>query len=230
MRTDYHLEELQIALSPTDPRHISPQIPFSCRSIVDIGCGAGQTLIGLKLPSTSLIIGVDCDLKALTLGKQLAPDIHFVCAKGEALPFVDGCFDFALSRLALFYMNISIAVDEAARVLNEGGRLWCVLRNKTIALRNLHITMRNRNARAFLFELYSLVNGLIFHVVGRMAPCPFSDGRYASFQTEFRIKRLLRNCGFSEVKVHGRGHLIVFATRKHRLIRSGGIKNTESHV
>ena len=41
---NYHLEELKIARTPGDPRHIRPALPDRCGSLLDLGCGIGQNL------------------------------------------------------------------------------------------------------------------------------------------------------------------------------------------
>ncbi len=75
----------------------------NAKRILDVDCGAGQTLIALNTCPAAMAVGVGC-LESLKLGREVAPTVHFVCAKGEALPFRDQSFDFVISRLALFYM------------------------------------------------------------------------------------------------------------------------------
>ena len=42
---EYHLLELEIARSPDDPRCVMPELRPSYRAVLDVGCGAGQTLL-----------------------------------------------------------------------------------------------------------------------------------------------------------------------------------------
>ena len=46
---DYHSRELAIALDPTSDAHLMPDIPNDARYVLDVGCGAGQTLIAADL-------------------------------------------------------------------------------------------------------------------------------------------------------------------------------------
>ena len=88
MTDAYHLKEFAIAQDPTDPRHANPP-PFPTdRRVLDIGCGAGQTLIacyGDRRP-----FGIDVALDALRLGRTLTNRVSFVCAAAERLPFRNG--------------------------------------------------------------------------------------------------------------------------------------------
>jgi SAM-dependent methyltransferase len=79
----YHLSELEIARSANDPRRTMPVLPDPFRSILDLGCGAGQTLIACDLGPEVLACGVDVDEEALKLGRQWSQQICFVRAQGD---------------------------------------------------------------------------------------------------------------------------------------------------
>src|SRR5687768_18080772 len=98
---DYHRLELAIATGPNDSRRVMPVIEERHRRILDIGCGAGQTLIGSELRDGVLAVGLDLDHAALALGKQFSPSIQFVEGRGEALPFDHEAFDLVICRVAL---------------------------------------------------------------------------------------------------------------------------------
>ena len=147
----YHLRELEIALSPGDHRRVMPEVPDGVARILDVGCGAGQTLIALQLKPQAVKVGVDSDLKALLLGRSLDPTIFFVCARGDALPFRDHAFDFVISRLALFYMNVPRALREIARVLGPGAHFWCALRTWSVVLQNIGKAVMAGNVPACAF-------------------------------------------------------------------------------
>src|SRR5262249_23088820 len=122
---DYHLSELRVALDPSNASHSLPgKLPAGCR-VLDVGCGAGQTLIALR--HDRLAFGIDRNLDALRLGRTLSSAIAFSSASGEALPFRDGSFDIVLSRVALPYMRIGLALGEMRRVLVPGGSVWLAL-------------------------------------------------------------------------------------------------------
>src|SRR4051812_34729894 len=91
--SDYHRLELAIAADPNDSRRVMPRVEPRHRRILDIGCGAGQTLIGSNLSRGIVAVGIDVDHSALVLGKGLSPSIHFVSGRGESLPFRNSFYD-----------------------------------------------------------------------------------------------------------------------------------------
>src|SRR2546421_12144982 len=123
----YHVLELQIACNPADTRRVMPKIRPQHRRILDVGCGAGQTLIASGLAPEVTAIGGDSDARALALGRRLDKRIRFVCAKGESLPLPSNHFDLVISRVSLPYMRRRAALAEMARVLAPGGDAWFVL-------------------------------------------------------------------------------------------------------
>ena len=86
MSDDYHLEELRIARDATHPRHLLPPEVSAGARVLDIGCGAGQTLIAAY--PERITYGLDPDLSALRLGKLQTQSMRFVCGQAEALPYL----------------------------------------------------------------------------------------------------------------------------------------------
>src|SRR3954449_13214466 len=122
----YHESELRVALDPNNPLRLVPDTG-NAQSILDIGCGAGQTLIAIG--PKKLRVGVDIDTEAVTFGVHWpeARGIRLGAATGENLPFQPSSFDFVYSRVALPYMHIPTALAEIHRVLRPGGNLWLTL-------------------------------------------------------------------------------------------------------
>jgi len=197
---EYHLHELEIARTPGDPRRVMPPVPPGVRSVLDVGCGAGQTLIATDLGPDVLAVGVDVDQHALALGRRLTDDVLLAGAQGEALPFRDGAFDMVLCRVALPYMHVPTALAEMARVLRPGGELWLTLHPASMTLRELAERVRARDARAALYRAYVLANGVALHLAGRQFPFPGGHHRQESFQTEGGMTRLLRSAGFGSIE------------------------------
>jgi SAM-dependent methyltransferase len=114
---DYHLRELAIARDRRDPRRVMPAIEPRHRRILDLGGGAGQTLIASTLAPGTRAVCADLDLAALALGRRLeGRALRFVAARGERLPFADGAFDLVTSR-----HPVTIHWSEITRVLARGG-------------------------------------------------------------------------------------------------------------
>ncbi len=208
----YHEAELAIARSPNDPRRILPAIPAGARTVLDLGCGAGQSLIGLGLPTSTVAVGLDLDVDALALGATWTNDVRFVCGTGASLPFADASFDFVFSRVALPYMHVPTALREIHRVMAPGGRLWLVLHGPGIVFGQLVAAVRGGHAKSALFQLFAAVNGAFYHLTGQLMRWPYGGGRYESFQTRRIIPRL-RHMGFTDVEVEPAPHFIVRATK-----------------
>ncbi len=188
----YHREELAIALTPCDKRHLQPTLPERVGTILDLGCGAGQTLIACNLGRAVAAYGVDIDAEALALGRELAPGIRFVRARGERLPFADNVFDVVISRVALPYMAMPTVLTEVARVLKTGGYVWFALHTFAMQRDRLRASLRAGHLKDVLYSLYILGNGLLFHCTGRQVPFPLNRRRYESFQTVAGMTRTLR--------------------------------------
>lgn len=189
-RLHYHLEELAIARDPSHPAHSNPEVPPGAR-VLDVGCGAGQTLISAAAGRCAT--GVDVDLAALALGRSLTGNVAFACATGEALPFPAASFDLVISRVALPYMHVPTALAEFRRVLRPGGFLWVTAHSIRVPLG----AFRRASLRGRLFQLYVLANGVVFHLTLRQLRCP---GRGCeSFQTRSAMRRALRAAGFDAV-------------------------------
>jgi SAM-dependent methyltransferase len=209
----YHLEELRIARDPSSPAHLLPEIPSACRVVLDIGCGAGQTLIASDLPSEVLAFGIDPDKGALALGRTLSDQVHFASASGEDLPFTDGAFDMVISRVALLYMNIPRALAEISRVLRPGGRVWFSLNPPSFALQRMGAAIRAGSVRGFVFSLYTLANAFSLQISNRLLKWPFGRKRYESVQTTAGMKRSLQQAGFDDIRVE-RGRFFVVTARR----------------
>lgn len=202
---EYHEQELRIALDPANPKRLVPDTG-SATSVLDIGCGAGQTLIAL--PPGKRCIGVDIDEEAIRLGASwpAAANIRFAAARGERLPFRDGSFDFVYSRVALPYMHVLTALAEMRRVLRPGGRIWLTLHPISIPTAQF----RRGNLKGKIYAAYIVLNGLTLHFTGRTFH--FVNGRCESFQTRRGITIALQRAGFSAVEFHSTGdHFIVTA-------------------
>jgi SAM-dependent methyltransferase len=92
------------------------------RAILDVGCSEGFFLG--EVEGAALRVGVERDWERLRIGRQDRPGISFVRADASALPFSDAAFDSVVCIGVLSYLpNVDVAIAEAARVIQPGGRL-----------------------------------------------------------------------------------------------------------
>jgi SAM-dependent methyltransferase len=160
--------------------------------VLDIGCGAGQTLRFLEPYGPAERVGIDVDLEALALGDRLADmeaqDISFGHTTAYALPFRDDHFSHIISRVALNYMHQREALREMVRVLQTGGFLVFRIERAWFDLWRLG---HARGGREFLCLLRDLGFGLVHALVG-WQPMPgnrISGGR--AFGTVGRLAEIL---------------------------------------
>ena len=208
----YHLGELEIARNVDDARHILPELPETFESILDLGCGIGQTLIASNLPPKTLACGVDVNEEALAYGRKIADHISFVRASGEHLPFADDSFDVVISRVTLPYMHVPNALREIARALKPGGRVWLTLHPMSLILRHACESLKAGNVKNFAYQFYVMTNGAFFHLTGRQFRFPFNR-RCESFQTVKGVIRAMKEAGFENVRAEQNGIFIVSASK-----------------
>lgn len=211
---DYHRLELSIAVNPDDPRRILPEVSARQRRLLDVGCGAGQTLIASNLHEAVLAVGVDLDHSALAYGRQQTTNIRFVQSEGEALPFANNSFDLVICRVALPYMHVKRAIEEMFRVLDERGELWLVLHPLSMTARELMESLRRLNPKATIYRLWVLGNGLSLHFFGRQWRWLLHPNRYESWQSSACMKRILFSVGFEDVDVNRGEHFVATARKK----------------
>ena len=210
----YHLHELEIARSLDDSRRVMPQLTSQHRRVLDLGCGAGQTLIASDLPGEISAVGVDVDFDALLLGQELAAPLALVNGAAEGLPFAAGAFDLVIARVVLPFVPIRPALVEIGRVLRPGGELWALVHPPRRTWRSLRAATQARDTRQMLHQSYVLANGSLLHLSGAVIPSPAS-GRYESFQTAHGMIRELQRAGLSNVIVQrARHHTVLTAVKR----------------
>jgi len=198
----HHRAELEIAFDPSHPAHVlPPPLPRSAR-VLDIGCGAGQTLIAAYSDRGSF--GIDIDLDALKLGRSLTDHVCFVCGKAESLPWPNGQFDMVIARVSLPYTDLSSSLHEIHRVLTKGGELWMTLHPFSVPWAQA----KTSNYKGWIFFAYIVLNSGLFHLTQKQFPFL---GRYESFQTERGITKALIGNGFQDLSIRRGKHFLVTA-------------------
>ena len=214
----YHLGELDIARNADDARRILPELPETFESILDLGCGIGQTLIACNLTPKTFACGVDVNEEALAYGRKIADHISFVRASGEHLPFADGLFDVVISRVTLPHMHVPKALREISRALKPRGRVWLTLYPMSWILHRAGESLKAGNLKNFAYQFYVMTNGAFFHLTGRQFRFPFNR-RCESFQTVKGVIRALKEAGFENVRAEQNRFFIVTASKADDLTK-----------
>lgn len=209
----YHLDELNIATTVGHPHRIIPPVTKRDQRVLDVGCGAGQTLIATNFEPGTTLIGLDVDQSALSLGRQLDKTISFVCARAENLPFQSERLDFVFSRVALPYMNLHDTLSEISRVLKTGGRVWLVLHPYSMVLKETLAALSGLKIKRAAVCLYVIANGIVLNSLGKEFHLPFRKNYYESFQTMRGIRRLLREAGFDDIKAERKVFFVATARK-----------------
>ncbi len=108
-----------------------------CHKVIDIGCGGGRNL-HYFLQNGFEVYGIDPDARAIEHVKQLSallapnnPELNFVVAAAEQLPYVDDSFDLAICSAILHFARDHAHFDTMLRsvwrVLKPGGYLFARL-------------------------------------------------------------------------------------------------------
>ena len=226
----YHLQELAAARDPADPRHCLPGLLPHERDVLDIGCGIGQLFVasgragadrergadagaaGTHAAAAARSVGIDIDHAALAYGAARFDGLQLLRAGADALPVADAAFDVVVSRVSLPYTNVPRALDEIARVLRPGGRLWLTLHPASRTRAELRRALALRHARDVAFRLYVLGTGALLQAFGRSVAFP-ANGRHESFQTVAGMRRLLAARGFTAITGERGRHFLVTARR-----------------
>jgi ubiquinone/menaquinone biosynthesis C-methylase UbiE len=197
-KIDYHLRELEAALDPASPEHVLPDFRRDDRSILDIGCGIGQSLIVSGGDSGCVRVGIDVDMQSLAYGHRHYPHICHVLASAETLPFRAGVFDLVMSRVALPYTDLRASLSEIARVSASGGRIWLSLHPFKKVAQHLVHSVKAGAWKDVLFRLYAISNGAAFHFFGAQFRFPWNN-LCESFQTRSGFTRILGRLGFVHI-------------------------------
>lgn len=100
------------------------QVPKTAK-ILDLGCGTGVATKQLWDLGYQSLVGCDPDLRMLAEAQEILPQIDFVSAIAEELPFENGSFDAVMVFGAFHWFCNSTAVSEIRRVLKKGGLFFC---------------------------------------------------------------------------------------------------------
>ena len=99
-------------------------------SILDVGCGTGQTSAYIAEKYRCSVTSLDSNNTMLMKAKQrflsLKLPINIVYGSAENLPFPDGLFDFILSESVTSFTDIPLTIHEYKKVLKPKGVLLAI--------------------------------------------------------------------------------------------------------
>ena len=181
---------LDLQLSPLGLRGIKALSPCAGETILDVGCGAGQTVLQLadRVGPGGRVTGVDIAPLLLDVARRRAAgrgNVDFIACDAQRLALADHSFDGVFSRFGVMALRDPVAAfSNFRRMMKPAGRLafvcWRSLAENELDLLALRA--------AGLEE--------------RLDPTPFS------FADPDTIRTTLQTAGFSKVKIDAHDEMV----------------------
>lgn len=190
------------AISRINPRDTYNFLPVfsTATSVLDVGSGPKNRWVVVGSAQRLTVVDPFLTDEDFHAGQQAG--IRCVRESGEAMHSVSSsAYDMVISRVSLPYMRPHPAIDEFARALVPGGRLFLTLHDAPSIWRHLLDSIRKGHWKAAIKRGYTLVNGAWIAMGGRAFALPFSsNGAVEWYQSEASVVRLLREAGFDEIE------------------------------
>jgi SAM-dependent methyltransferase len=92
--------------------------------VLEVGCGIGDYTQGIAAQTHARVTSFDVAPGLIRhANTRRPPNVRFLAADVEALPFADGTFDAVVGNAVLHHLRLDRAAPELLRVLAPGGRI-----------------------------------------------------------------------------------------------------------
>lgn len=186
-------ELLELQLAPLGRHALAALALHPGESVLDIGCGGGETALELAraVAPDGTVVGVDLSAAVLAFAQRAVEGctrVRFVHADAQVFPFEPASFDAAFSRFGvMFFADPAAALINIRRSLKPNGRLafvcWRGLEENP--LDNLPLEAASA------------------HLPPQPAHDPEAPGPFA-FANPERVRRILERAGFEKIEIASR--------------------------
>jgi SAM-dependent methyltransferase len=183
-------EPLEHQLAPLGRRALAALAPRPGESVLDIGCGGGETALDLArlVAPHGSVVGIDLSAAVLAFARRAAAGcerVRFVQADAEVFAFEPASFDAAFSRFGvMFFADPVAAFINIRRSLRPKGRLafvcWRALQQNALDL----VPLRAASA----------------HLPPQPAHDADAPGPFA-FASPERVRGILQRAGFRKIEI-----------------------------
>jgi ubiquinone/menaquinone biosynthesis C-methylase UbiE len=184
-------QEMQdILLAPIAKLLIDRAQIKSAERAIDIGCGSGAVSIAVaqKVGKSGHVLGIDVSAPMLARARQIAPEglpIDFVLADATIHPFERASCDLLISRFGvMFFAEPARSFGNLRKALKPSGRLAFACWREP------------RENPFFMTPLQA-----VYKHVPKLPPLGPEDPGPFSFASEQRLRRILSEAGFSDVRM-----------------------------
>jgi len=181
---------LELQLEPLGRRALAALAPRRGESILDIGCGGGETALELArlVAPDGRVMGIDVSASVLAFARRAAErceQARFIRADAQLFPFEPAAFDAAFSRFGvMFFADPVAAFINIRRALKPNGRLafvcWRALEDNALDI----VPLRAASP----------------HLPPRSADAPDAPGPFALANPE-RLRGILEKAGFRGIQI-----------------------------
>jgi SAM-dependent methyltransferase len=183
-------EPLERQLAPLGRRALAALAPRPGESVLDIGCGGGETALDLArlVAPDGTVVGIDLSAAVLAFAQRAAKGckrVRFIQADAQVFPFEQAAFDAAFSRFGvMFFADPTAAFINIRRSLRPNARLafvcWRALEENPLDILPLKAAS--------------------VHLPPQPAHDPDAPGPFA-FADPDRVRGILERAGFGEVEI-----------------------------
>jgi len=188
---------LELQLAPLGRRALQALAPNPGESVLDVGCGGGETALELAgaVAPDGIVVGIDLSAEVLTFAKRVVSGcerVRFVHGDAQVFPFEPASFDAAFSRFGvMFFTDPTAAFNNIRHSLKANGRLafvyWRALEENPLDILPLRAAS--------------------IHLPPQPAHDPYAPGPFA-FADAVRVRRILERAGFAKIEITAHDELV----------------------